>query len=88
MFAAEAQLDLPNERLGLATTADVGEDSPGVLPLVGCHEEARRFGNEQDADEKRCRGHGLHPEHPAPGGRAEPERRAGAAGGPRKHVIA
>src|SRR2546426_10261290 len=86
VLTAQALLDLPHQCFRVA--ADSSENPAGVVPPTVGNQEARRLGDEEHAGEK-CDGrHGLHPEHPAPGRRTQPEGRAGSAGEPDEGVVA
>jgi hypothetical protein len=78
VLAAQTLLDLPNQCFRIA--ADPSEDFAGVVPPAVGDQKAGRLGDDQHADQECDRRYGLHPEHPAPSRRAQPEGRAGAAG--------
>ena len=86
MLTPQALLHLPYQGVGVAINA--GEHPAGLLPFAAGDEEARRFRDAQGAQQQGSRWHGLHPEHPAPGRRPEPEGRARSASEPGEDVIA
>ena len=88
VLAAQALLR-PAAPCSSAVAADPSEDAPGVVRA--CRWATRKRGDSgmsRTPTRKAIGGHGLHPEHPAPSRRAQPEGRGRAAGGPGDDVVA